>query len=194
MRSAEFDRSEVLQNAMQTFMEQGYAKASMQKLTKATGLHPGSIYCAFGSKKGLFLEAVNHYHEQKRMAFSQLFTTDKPVLASLSLFIDNTVQECMQNTCAKVCLLTRSLNEIEGQDPEIANVLADNLKQLENALAKQIEKAQQQGEAILPDNALSLARFFTMGIYGMRTYAFTHPNKAILEEMGKQLLRSITTD
>ncbi|WP_462158508.1 TetR/AcrR family transcriptional regulator [Pseudoalteromonas sp. GB56] len=194
MRSAEFDRSEVLQNAMQTFMEQGYAKASMQKLTKATGLHPGSIYCAFGSKKGLFLEAVSHYHEQKRIAFAQLFAADKPVLDSLAIFVDNTVEECMQNTCVKVCLLTRSLNEIEGQDPEIVGVLADNLKQVENALAVQIEKAQNQGEAIRDDNALSLARFFTMGIYGMRTYAFTHPNKTILHEMGNQLLSAITTD
>ena len=191
MRSAEFDRSVVLENAMQTFMELGYAKASMQKLTHATGLHPGSIYCAFGSKKGLFLAAVSHYQQQKRDAFEQLFHPDKPVLTSLDELLADTVTQCLENTCAKVCLLTRSLNEIEGQDPEIATILSDNLKQLETSLAKHIARAQKEGENVRNDDALTLARFFTMGIYGMRTYAFTHPDQHILSTMAEQLIAAI---
>ncbi|MCG7564768.1 TetR/AcrR family transcriptional regulator [Pseudoalteromonas sp. CnMc7-15] len=194
MRSAEFDRAHVLQQAMQTFMEHGYSKASMQKLTQATGLHPGSIYCAFGSKKGLFIEAVSHYHQQKQQAFDTIFIAQRPVVDSLREFIANTVTECVQKTCAKVCLLTRSLNEIEGQDPEVANILAQNLKQLEQNLAAQIRRAQHQGEAVNQDDAMKLARFLAMGIYGMRTYAFTQPDEALLTQMGEQLLAAIIVD
>ncbi|WP_105199235.1 MULTISPECIES: TetR/AcrR family transcriptional regulator [unclassified Pseudoalteromonas] len=191
MRSAEFDRSHVLEQAMHTFMEHGYAKASMQKLTQATGLHPGSIYCAFGSKKGLFIEAVSFYHQQKLQAFESLFSEDQPVLSSLKELLANTVQECVQNTCAKVCLLTRSLNEIEGQDPEIARLIATNLQQIELSLGEQIARAQRQGEAISDEEPLALARFITMGVYGMRTYAFTNADQSILEQMATQLLRAI---
>ena len=50
MRSAEFDREQVLRAAIQAFLLKGYAKTSMQDLKRSTGLHPGSIYCAFESK------------------------------------------------------------------------------------------------------------------------------------------------
>jgi len=46
MRNAEFDKEQVLRSAMNAFMKKGYANTSMQDLKKATGLHPGSIYCA----------------------------------------------------------------------------------------------------------------------------------------------------
>ncbi|WP_462160581.1 TetR/AcrR family transcriptional regulator [Pseudoalteromonas maricaloris] len=59
MRTAEFDRETVLRNAMQAFMTYGYNKTSMPKLTEVTGLHPGSIYCAFKNKKGLLLAAID---------------------------------------------------------------------------------------------------------------------------------------
>ncbi len=52
MRSAEFDREHVLRSAMAAFIAKGYSKTSMQDLKKATGLHPGSIYCAFDNKRG----------------------------------------------------------------------------------------------------------------------------------------------
>ena len=55
MRTAEFDTEFVLRQAMHAFMQYGYAKTSMQKLKEVTHLHPGSIYAAYGNKKGLFL-------------------------------------------------------------------------------------------------------------------------------------------
>lgn len=54
MRTAEFDKEFVLRQAMAMFMLHGYAKTSMQKLTQATHLHPGSLYGAFGNKKVFF--------------------------------------------------------------------------------------------------------------------------------------------
>ena len=137
---------------------------------------------------------MSHYHQQKQQAFDTIFNAQRPVVDSLREFIANTVTECVQKTCAKVCLLTRSLNEIEGQDPEVANILAQNLKQLEQNLAAQIRRAQHQGEAVNQDDAMKLARFLAMGIYGMRTYAFTQPDEALLTQMGEQLLAAIIVD
>jgi AcrR family transcriptional regulator len=65
MRSAEYDRDAVLRNAMEAFRAKGYAKTTMQELVAATGLHPGSLYAAFGNKRGLLLAAVDHYVAEK---------------------------------------------------------------------------------------------------------------------------------
>ncbi|WP_462168901.1 TetR/AcrR family transcriptional regulator [Pseudoalteromonas lipolytica] len=64
MRTAEFDNDYVLRQAMLAFMEFGYAKTSMQKLTHVTGLHPGSLYGAFGNKKAIFLRAIEQYQKE----------------------------------------------------------------------------------------------------------------------------------
>lgn len=83
MRNAEFDRETVLRAAMGAFMVNGYAKNSMQDLTKATGLHPGSIYCAFNNKKGLLLATIGQYQQDKNLQFQQFFDNTKPALGNL---------------------------------------------------------------------------------------------------------------
>lgn len=60
-RPREFDVDEVLQAALTVFWRKGYEGTSMADLTAATGLKPGSIYAAFGSKAGLFKQVVDRY-------------------------------------------------------------------------------------------------------------------------------------
>lgn len=60
-RPRSFDRDAVLQQAMRMFWERGYESTSLADLTSATGLKPPSLYAAFGSKEGLFREAVELY-------------------------------------------------------------------------------------------------------------------------------------
>ena len=58
-RHAEFNRDDVIHQATYVFWERGYARTSVSDLVDATGLQPGSLYAAFGNKKGLFLEVID---------------------------------------------------------------------------------------------------------------------------------------
>lgn len=60
-RPRRFDREVALNAAMRVFWEKGFATASMSDLTKAMGINAPSLYAAFGSKEGLYAEAVDHY-------------------------------------------------------------------------------------------------------------------------------------
>ena len=60
-RPREFDLDDVLQAALNVFWGKGYEGATMADLAEATGLRPGSIYAAFGSKAGLFKQVVDRY-------------------------------------------------------------------------------------------------------------------------------------
>lgn len=46
---------------MRVFWEKGYAGASLEDLTSATGLGRGSLYGTFASKDGLFRQALQRY-------------------------------------------------------------------------------------------------------------------------------------
>ncbi|WP_257232217.1 TetR/AcrR family transcriptional regulator [Streptomyces sp. Rer75] len=60
-RPREFDAEQALSAALGVFWAKGYEGATMADLSAATGLKPGSIYGAFGSKAGLFGQVVDHY-------------------------------------------------------------------------------------------------------------------------------------
>ena len=57
-RPRSFDEAVVVDAAARCFTELGYAATSVDDLVSATGLHRGSLYGAFGSKRGLFLAAL----------------------------------------------------------------------------------------------------------------------------------------
>ena len=57
-RPPTFDRTEVVRAAATAFLETGYEGTSIDDLVRRTGLHRGSLYQAFGSKRGLFVAAL----------------------------------------------------------------------------------------------------------------------------------------
>ena len=57
----QFDDAAVIEAAMKVFWRHGYAAASINDLTEATGLSRSSLYQRFGDKDGLFREALAAY-------------------------------------------------------------------------------------------------------------------------------------
>ena len=57
-RSRGFDEREVISQCAGAFLLTGYEGTSIDDLVHATGLHRGSLYKAFGSKRGLFLATL----------------------------------------------------------------------------------------------------------------------------------------
>src|SRR5258708_35785831 len=60
-RPREFDRDAALGAAMLLFWRKGFAMTSMNDLCEAMGIRSPSLYAAFASKEGLYLEALDHY-------------------------------------------------------------------------------------------------------------------------------------
>ena len=61
-RRRAYDAAAVLTGAMHAFRRAGYEQASVRDLERATSLSAGSLYHAFGGKKGLFDAAFAHYN------------------------------------------------------------------------------------------------------------------------------------
>jgi AcrR family transcriptional regulator len=58
-----FDRDAAVETAMRLFWRHGYEGVSVGDLTKAIGVAPPSLYAAFGSKAGLYKQALARYEE-----------------------------------------------------------------------------------------------------------------------------------
>ena len=59
-----FDPEQAVETAMRLFWRSGYEGVSIADLTKEIGVAPPSLYAAFGSKAGLYREALDCYDEK----------------------------------------------------------------------------------------------------------------------------------
>ncbi|PSW30648.1 TetR/AcrR family transcriptional regulator [Photobacterium phosphoreum] len=190
MRSAEFDRDQVLLSAMDVFITKGYSNTSMQDLKKATGLHPGSIYCAFNNKRGLLLAALEHYRDQRYAQFVTLFSQSSSVISAIESYLEHVVDECEREQI-KDCLLQKALSELTQQDVEVADVISQMLKQWQQTLAEQLALAQQRYEINDQRDSQQLAQFLVMGIYGLRTFSHTRPEPGVIRRLAADLMAYI---
>ncbi len=190
MRTAEFDREYVLSSAMNEFIARGYNKTSMQDLKRATGLHPGSIYCAFENKRGLLVAALNHYGVTKSQLFEQFFVGSKPILQGFEAYLHDIIEfkQCSEN---KACLLQKSLSELEQQDEEVEQLIRDMLEQWKVSIATKLELAKQNGEIAHNTDCHLLSDFVVMNIYGLRSFATTKPSKESLEQLVSMIMKVI---
>lgn len=191
MRNAEFDRQAVLRAAMGAFMMKGYTKTSMQDLTKATGLHPGSIYCAFENKKGLLLAAIGQYHDDRSAQFQQIFTNSNNPLDNLKTYLACIVEECLSCDATQACLLIKALSEVGEQDEDISQLININLNAWQQAIEQVFDAAKSQGLMSTDTCSQLQARFLMIGIYGLRTFAHTHPTKEVLQPLADKLFNGL---
>lgn len=90
-RNRGFDEGVVVDQSIARFLTTGYEGTSVDDLVAATGLHRGSLYKAFGSKRGLFISAMKRIQNREAIENSD---TDLLLVALLELApVDREVRE-----------------------------------------------------------------------------------------------------
>ncbi|MCF2857938.1 TetR/AcrR family transcriptional regulator [Pseudoalteromonas sp. SMS1] len=188
MRSAEFDRERVLRAAMNAFMENGYNKTSMQDLKRATGLHPGSIYCAFENKKGLLLAALEQYNQDRTAELKSIFTQQHSAQCGLNAYLNSIVAECISDDPTQACLSQKAINEIAQQDDEAQQVLSNQCRLWQRFMCDVFVEIAQEGGLKGERKPEQRAQSLIVGIYGLRTYSQAQKDPHVIASIAKQLL------
>lgn len=187
MRSAEFDKQQVLRDAIKLFSHKGYSQTSMQDLKKATGLHPGSIYCAFENKQGLLISALDQYTKDRSDEYLQLFSEAPNVKEGIKRYLDGMLDELTDKDEVRVCLTLKALGEMSAVDDKIAEVVDKNIRAWKQGFVGTFSQAIANGEMDNSRSAEQRAQYFVMGIYGLRTYAQTTQNREELDCLAHQV-------
>ena len=196
-RPIAFDRKHVLEQAIRVFWLQGYAGTSIKNLVDATGLQPGSLYAAFGDKRGLFLAALDAYFETMKQTLLGVLHSDKPPFERLSAFFNQLVRESCEDPERKGCLLINTLSEIPVHDAEINSRLQRMFAEVEVELKQIVIECQSSGQMSDRQDPAMLSKFLVSGIFGLRLYNKTQPDAVVLQAIVDHLLRngySITSE
>src|SRR5262245_53586155 len=100
-RNKAFNIDDAIEKAMNVFREKGFEGASMQDLVDATGLSRSSIYETFGSKKELYLAALDRYDDQTQDMTAILYGTG-PAKELLHTFFGKLIEHNLQQSCLMV--------------------------------------------------------------------------------------------
>lgn len=144
-RPVEFERAEVLTAAMQVFWTHGYQATSMIDLEQATGLRPGSIYNAFESKKGLFLQVIDHYRTNMVSPRIESILNIGPPMAGIEAFFKTTYEDFEPDQLIG-CMLTNTATEVGNDDQDIQQAVTEGILQIEAAFKARLREAQQTGD------------------------------------------------
>lgn len=176
-RPREFDMDDAVRDAMDVFWDHGYEGASLPDLIEGTGLSRGSLYKAFGDKKGLLLTALDLYMAQGLKATSDLLSQPGPVKdairASLLRYAGLSAGEAGRRGCLVVAMAT----EMAAHDPDIAQRTGRMFRRLQQLYAAAIVRGQASGEIPERDEQ-ALARFLVAQVQGMRVLGKTGMTEA----------------
>lgn len=167
---AKFDRSEVIDRATRLFWAKGFHATSTRDLQAALDMRPGSIYAAFGSKTGLFREALRHYAHQLRAEFDAEMAHHGSVLEGLRGFFRRILLQDSRSAPSELCLLARTLSELDSGEQPLLDEARALLDAMEAAFRRRLEAAVAVGELPAGSDAPLLARELQVQLIGLRSY------------------------
>ena len=167
---AKFDRGEVIDRATRLFWAQGFHATSTRDLQSAIDMRPGSIYAAFGSKTGLFQEALRHYAGQLLASLDREMASHDSVRGGLRAFFRKILLEDSRHAPSELCLLARTLSELDDSEQPLLDEARELLDAMEAAFRRRIESAIARAELPADASAPELARELQVQIIGLRSY------------------------
>ena len=187
-RTIEFDRNDVLENAMNTFWQNGYSMTSIPNLVDATKLNPGSIYSAFKSKEGLFLETLEFYGQRSVKNFRKYMEDSDSPLAGIETFLTAIFDKSKDS---RGCLIVNTILEMSSHNEKVQAQANKLLQAVENELIKGLQQAQAKGEISINKNSQALAKYLMLNIWGLRVLAKTNPDPKSADIVLEQILVSL---
>ena len=165
-----FDREAALYQAMLLFWRHGYEGTSVNDLTSAMAITPPSLYTAFGDKKQLFFEAVQHYLSGPVTSESIIDEAQTAREAAAGLLNAAAVGFTGESTPAG-CLLATSAISCSSAAGEVQKALAKIRLSIEERLKTRIAQDNEAGRPSGNVDAGAMAGYVMAVIQGMSTLA-----------------------
>ncbi|MFZ0305836.1 MAG: TetR/AcrR family transcriptional regulator [Terracidiphilus sp.] len=189
-RPTEFNKDHALDVAMRLFWERGYEGTSMADLSHEMGIHPSSIYAAFGDKQALFALAAQRYIDVP--AQYMVRALEQPTFRSFVLAaFNNTVEFLGSNEHPSSCFtLTGAISC--GTDTEHAKILMREMRlQNETAIKARLLKARKAGEFPREENVDDYTRYLSSLLSGLAVQATNGSTKTELKRTAAVALRHL---
>jgi TetR/AcrR family transcriptional repressor of nem operon len=188
-RPREFDTDAALDKAITRFSEYGYHGTSISDLNACLGLTSGSIYKAWGDKRGLFLAALDRYMTQRSEAIAACLASELSGKKKIELLITQYALLSSEVAGRTGCLVIESAVELSLADNEISKLIAAQQTRQQEQLLRLLEEGQMDGSIRTEVNAANMAKLLLTIQQGMRILGKTGSDTSTMLGMVDELMR-----
>lgn len=145
-RQREFDPNEALQTAIELFWEKGYYDSSVDEVVKRSGVAKYGIYGTFGTKRELFIKALNQYAGDRRCDIQGPIRKPDASLPEIQAFFNQVPGMLTQESTRRGCLICNTGVELGKRDIEIYTFVNDFFNDIARVMQNCLERSIAKGQ------------------------------------------------
>ena len=166
-RPREFDAQQALRKALRLFWRKGYADTSMRDIVEATGVAHAGIYAAFGSKRGLYVQALHRYAAIVIDRLLRDMESPDASRTSIEAFFELLVEISADGDFRNGCLMVNTAVEFGANDVEMRTLYDQHMARITTAFEHALRNAVLNGEVPRQLDPAATAQFFTLFFNGL---------------------------
>lgn len=159
-----FDRDDALRIALNVFWRHGYEQTSMALLASEMGIALPSIYCAYGNKAHLFLEALRYYQKIYWDPLYEEYRLAPDIHDGTAHFFREAAGILLAPNAPCGCVIVMGFLNLPENEPELHKAIAERRehtrRMFRNKLKEAAEKGQIPAACDIPGIAGALHNFF----------------------------------
>ncbi|WP_241116846.1 TetR/AcrR family transcriptional regulator [Achromobacter xylosoxidans] len=187
-RPRNFDRAQALRKAMEVFWSKGYEGASLTDLTAAMGINSPSLYGAFGSKEGLFREAVQLYRDTDGAASRRALAAGATAREGVCGMLLAAAERFTTPGAPPGCLIVLGAPSGAESHDGVGVFLGDNRREMQSRILARLTAAASAGELPAGADLKGLAAFYTTILHGMSIQARDGASRKTLQAVARQAM------
>ena len=190
-RTALYNRQEALERALKLFWQKGFHATSLKDIEEALDMRPGSIYAAFGSKDGLFQEALDYYARLGLTELERILSHYESPLLGLAAYVRQLGGIRDKELPSQACMLVKSLLELGAREQAALQKVEMLLAGMETRFIDCFSAAQQLGELDNELDATRLGRRLQAEVMGLRAFAQRDVDSEAVHALAEDMALSI---
>ena len=190
-RTALYNRQEALERALKLFWQKGFHATSLKDIEEALDMRPGSIYAAFGSKDGLFQEALDYYARLGLTELERILSHHESPLLGLAAYVRQLGGIRDKELPSQACMLVKSLLELGAREQAALQKVEMLLAGMETRFIDCFSAAQQLGELDSTLDATRLGRRLQAEVMGLRAFAQRDVDSVAVHALAEDMALSI---
>ena len=187
-RPREFDRDHVLDRAVTTFWAKGYNGASLNDLTESMGINRPSLYAAFGSKHGLFMEVIDRYTATLGCQPVKTFDGGLDIQQAVAAFFEATIRAATLRGKPRGCLIVSVAVQYAEKDQQIGKKLSGMFAEMDRLIADHFLAAQDKGQLSQEADPQALARMVISVTHSIAARARVGASRRELSRLAKDFM------
>ncbi len=187
-----FDREQAVEAAMTLFWRHGYEGVSVTDLTEAIGVAAPSLYSAFGSKAGLYREALQRY-QQRPSAMAGVLAGPGPLKDVVAQLLRAAVRAVTEPDQPHGCMVSSGMFACADANQREAEATAELRRTFLSQLQARIQHAKSEGQLPASASPTGLARYLAAVLQGISMQARDGATARELDVIVQQVLKTWPT-